>query len=397
MIRIENKHLCCGCQACAQICPKSCITMQPDEEGFLYPVVDEAACINCGLCEKACPVLNSTESVRKSLPMAYAAYNLDEKIRLASSSGGIFTLLAEDVLEKNGVVYGAAMVGGVVKHIRVDTLQELEVLRGSKYVQSDIGKTYLQAKKDLEEGKTVLFTGTPCQVEGLKSFLQKEYENLLCLDLICYGVPSPLVWQQYVAFREKKAKARAVRMSFRHKKYGWKTYALSIDFSNDSAYVCRHRYDLFMRAFLNDLCLRPSCHYCAFKKVNRISDITVADFWGIDVLYEDMDDDKGTSLVIIHSEKGSRIFSNINQHTKYHKVDFEKAIKGNPAMIRSAKCPENRTGFMQKIHNTSINMAVKEHTKNPYLTKRTIKEGTKSILKKLRIFPLIKGIKNKKG
>ena len=395
MISVEQKHLCCGCQACAQSCPKSCIVMPPDEEGFLYPVVDAATCVNCGLCERVCPVLNSTEQIKDTVPVAYAAYNLDEKVRLESSSGGIFTLLAEDVLEKNGVVYGAAMVGSVVKHIRVDNCEALYALRGSKYVQSDIGQTYLQAKKDLEEDRTVLYTGTPCQIEGLKAFLQKEYDNLICMDMICHGVPSPMIWSKYVAFREKKAESPMLRMSFRHKHYGWKTYAVAFEFSNATAYVCKHRYDPFMRAFLNDMCLRPSCYHCAFKKVNRVSDITVADFWGIAGLCEDMDDDKGTSLVLVHSDKGEEIFSKINQQLQCRAVEFEKAIKGNPAMIHSAKQPENRELFMRESQSASFSAVVKKYTKNPFNIKAWLKNGLKIILKSVGLLGVVKRIKKK--
>ena len=296
MIHIQNKIDCCGCHACAQICPQHCITMQPDAEGFLYPQIDETACIHCNLCEKVCPILQSLEEPKDKTPAAYAAINKDDDIRRQSSSGGVFTLLAEYILAQGGVVFGAAMADDQrsVRHIAVETPEDLAALRGSKYLQSTIGNTYGEAKQALQAGRKVLFTGTPCQIEGLKSFLQgREYPNLYCMDVICHGVPSPLAWQTYVSEQETRAGVPARRTFFRHKKYGWKTFALLLEFSNNKAYECVLSKDAFMQAFLQNACLRPSCHACHFKKLNRVSDITVADYWGVQNQQPDMDDDKG--------------------------------------------------------------------------------------------------------
>lgn len=371
MIRIREKHSCCGCQACAQICPKGCITMTADGEGFLYPVVDEAACVQCGLCEKVCPVLHTTEK-KKNLPKAYAAYNLDEDVRLASSSGGVFTLLAEYVLGQDGIIYGAAMDGIRVKHVRVADREDLQLLRGSKYVQSDIGQTYIQAKDDLDAGKTVLFTGTPCQIEGLKMYLRKGYETLITMDIICHGVPSPMVWEKYVALQEKEAGASATRMFFRHKKYGWKDFAMLLKFANKTEYVCRHGEDLFMKAFLYDLCLRPSCYQCSFKKENRVSDITVADFWGIDEVCLEMDDDKGTSLVMVHTERGSEIFNRLFEKMRCREVDFTEATRYNLAMIRSVAMPKHRDNFMEKVRTGNLEELVRKYARDEISAKEIL-------------------------
>ena len=385
---IIDREKCCGCQACAQVCPKSCITMTADGEGFLYPVVDEGVCVQCGLCEKVCPVLHSTEK-EQGEPRAYAAYNLEEDVRLASSSGGVFTLLAEYVLEQDGIIYGAAMNGIQVTHVRVADREGLDQLRGSKYVQSDIGRTYIQAKGDLDAGKTVLFTGTPCQIEGLKMFLRKDYETLITMDIICHGVPSPMVWEKYVALREKEAGASALQTFFRHKKYGWKDFSMFLEFSNKTQHVYRHSEDVFMKAFLYDLCLRPSCYQCSFKKVNRVSDITVADFWGIDAVCPEMDDDRGTSLVMIHTEKGNRIFDAISGKLRYQSVDFKEATRYNSAMTCSAAMPENRNVFMENVHAQDLEVLVRKYAKD----KLTVKDIVKKLLKKLGLLELVKKLK----
>lgn len=387
MIKIRKKHYCCGCQACLQACPKGCIAMKADEEGFLYPVVDVTSCVQCGLCEKVCPVLHSTDNTQQT-PKAYAAYNLNEEVRLVSSSGGIFTLLAEHVLEQSGIIYGAAMVDFRIKHIRVPDVEGLALLRGSKYVQSDIGKTYIQAKTDLEKGRMVLFTGTPCQIEGLRSFLRKDYENLITMDIICHGVPSPMVWEKYVALREKTAGAPASRIFFRHKKYGWKTFEVLFEFSNKTSYDCRFFDDSFMQAFLQDLCLRPSCYACKFKKIHRVSDITVADFWGIESICPEMNDDKGTSLVVIHSARGSTIFDTLRNGLCYKEVDLHQALRSNTAMYRSAKKPKLRDAFMNDIMQEPFDVAV-----HKFVRKRRnpgIKSWVKAALHRLGLLSMAK-------
>ena len=204
MISITSKQNCCGCFACANICSNGCIEMHADEEGFLYPSVDTSRCIQCGLCKQVCPILHSYNEIRGMSPAGYAVINMDEKVRLASSSGGVFSLFAEQTIRDGGVVFGAALSKdcGSVVHIEEDSLSELAKLRGSKYVQSSIGDAYIKTQNALKKGRKVLFTGTPCQIEGLHGFLRKKYENLLCMDLICHGVPSPKVWKKYVCFRE---------------------------------------------------------------------------------------------------------------------------------------------------------------------------------------------------
>ena len=357
MIRIEEKQNCCGCRACEQACPKNCITMKADEEGFCYPAIDEDICVRCGLCERVCPVKN-TQQDNGGHPEAYAAYSLDETLRSNSSSGGVFSLLAEKILAEGGLVYGAAMEERCVRQIRVASKEEISRLRGSKYVQSDVGETYLQARKDLAEGKTVLYTGTPCQIEGLLHFLGKVPENLVCMDIICHGVPSPMVWDRYCSFQEEKARAQISAVSFREKMDGWKQYAMKLSFRNGAVYRRMHRDDWYMRAFLHDFSLRPSCYQCKFKKVGRISDITLADFWGAQEVCPEMDDDKGLSLVMIHSETGRRLFAMLEKELRWKPVDFQAAIARNRSMATSAEKPEGRERFMQEIQTEAFDKVV---------------------------------------
>ena len=389
---IINKERCTGCAACADACPKNCISMRADDEGFLYPHIDKASCVRCGKCEQICPVLRVEKkavtdgAIPQSTPAAYAACNKDEAVRLASSSGGIFTLLAERTLALGGVVFGAAMREDQrsAAHIAAETPQELERLRGSKYMQSDTQGIYKQVKAALQAGRKVLFSGTPCQVEALRAYLGHEDANLLCVDFICHGVPSPKVWNKYVEFREGRAGAPVRRTFSRHKKYGWKTFALLFEFSNNNANVQIFGEDLYMQAFLRNACLRPSCHACSFKKLNRVSNITLADFWGIENIAPDMDDDKGTSLVLVHSEKGDNILREIAPSLRIKPVDTYEALKGNPSMLQSVPPHPRRAEFFANLDTLPFDELVHKFAREPI----SIKMLASAFLKKIGLFPV---------
>lgn len=375
-MNIVEKRNCCGCFACKEICPIGCIEMRADEEGFLYPRVDRDLCVHCGLCEQVCPVLHGGNDASEKFPDGYAVIHGDDEIRLASSSGGAFSLLAESVIRDGGIVFGAAMSEDCrsVIHIGVNSLADLARLRGSKYVQSIIGDTYAQAREALDEGRKVLFTGTPCQIEGLYGFLRrKEYEKLVCMDFICHGVPSPEVWGRYVDFREKLSGAPARQIVFRHKNYGWKQFAVSFVYTNDTVYCQKHGDDLYMTAFLRDCCLRPSCYNCHFRKLNRISDFTVADYWGVQRQYPDMDDDRGTSLVLIHTEKGKSIFESVRQSARVISIDTAKALRGNRAMTESPPLHKTRKKFMAGLDQMSFDRLVRKYARKPLTVKSIIK------------------------
>lgn len=382
MIVLKDKQQCCGCSACAQVCPKKCIAMQPDEEGFLYPQIDQAACIECGLCEKVCPMLQSPAEDTNNQPKAYAAYNKDETIRLQSSSGGVFTLLALQTLQNGGAVFGAVLSTDCksVHHTMVSNEADLAKLRGSKYLQSEIGVCYEQAQTFLHQGKPVLFSGTPCETEGLKTFLRQDYDNLTCVDLICHGSPSPKLWEKYVEYQKKENGQTVKEVYFRHKKYGWQEFSVKLRFENNTEYIQKLNKDSFMQMFLQNLCLRPSCYVCEFKKKNRVSDITLADFWGSGRVCPDMDDDKGLSLVVVHSAKGGKLLEEIKGKMELREVPLEDALRGNPSMTHSCKKPEKRDEFMQNMLTWSIPQLEKMYVKKPsFLAK--IKRLVKKVLR----------------
>lgn len=385
---LVTKNQCCGCSACQDVCPKNAITMVEDKEGLLYPVIDENKCIDCGMCCNVCPSINV--KTKESLLKAYAAYNKNEKIRLKSSSGGIFTLIAEDILKKNGTVYGAAFDENFeVKHIRITNITELEKLRGSKYVQSNCNGIYSQCKRDLDSGMNVLFSGTPCQIEALKCYLKKSYDNLFCIDIICHGVPSRLVWRKYLQYRVNFAKSKIEQIAFRLKNEGWKQYAVQFVFANGTAYCQNLHKDIFMRGFLKNLYLRPSCYACKFKTKERISDITLADFWGINNIYPDIDDDKGISLVIVHSIKGSNLFEKLKTNMFCIEVNIDNAIKYNKSMIISVKNNIERNKFFSELLNYDyIETLIEKYSKDTF--KEKLKKYLKVILLKFGIFNFIK-------
>lgn len=363
MINVAEKSKCSGCYACAQICPKKCITMVSDAEGFLYPNIDTSACIQCGACEKACPVLTPRLPIKDKQVTAYAAIYKNDTLRLHSSSGGVFSALASYVIERGGVVFGAAFDKEFkVIHKYVEKIEDLASLRGSKYVQSEIGTTYFQAEEFLKAGRMVLFSGTPCQIEGLLSYLKKPYENLITQDLICHGVPTPKVWQKYVEYREETHRAKPREIAFRAKDEGWKRYSMSFAFENDRKYRATLDKDPMLQIFLKNLCLRPSCYDCSFKKKERLSDITLADFWGIENVSPKMDDDKGTSLVVIHSKKGQQIFEGISDFLEFTETDIDKAISYNLSMIKSVAVPKKRKDFFEELNKNPVK-AIKRHGK----------------------------------
>lgn len=307
MINISNPAECCGCGACAQICPKNCITMAPDGEGFLYPAVDMDQCVRCGLCVKACPM--TAKPAQAASVAAYGAYARDEKTRQESSSGGIFPLAARWVLEQGGVVFGAAFDEDFsVCHKMIDSLEQLPLLQGSKYVQSRMEDAYRRAKQALDAGKTVLFSGVACQIAGLKAYLGGEYENLYTLDVLCHGVPSPKVWRHYLEQQIRAYGGAVTAVAFRNKETGWRHYSVAIDFAGGEKYARKNSEDAYMRCFLGDSCLRPSCHSCRFKDIPRQSDLTLGDAWGIGGIMPELDDDRGTSVVIVNSPKGQALW-----------------------------------------------------------------------------------------
>ena len=295
----------------------------------------------------------------------FACINKNETIRINSSSGGVFSLLAENVLLSNGIVYGVSMTEDCysAEFIRVSNLCEIKKLRGSKYFQAKIGNSYKRVKQDLIDVKIVLFTGTGCQINGLISFLKKDYANLICVDMICHGVPSPALWEKYAKFQEKKHGKKIESINFRCKDESWNDFGIK----ENNMYISKDK-DLFMQLFLNDYCLRPSCYYCVAKK-NKKSDITIADFWGIENLIPQMNDGKGTSLVIVRTEKGNKLFDQISSSMIVKNVEYKEAIKYNPSEYESVKKPMERKQFYKDMNNMKFENLAKKYLKLSLKTK----------------------------
>ena len=371
--KLEQENLtCCGCTACYAICPKGAITMQEDGEGFKYPAIDKSKCIDCGLCCKVCPLDKKLENVIAAAA-SFACAAKDENFAKQSSSGGVFAILANMYIKEQAVIYGAAFDDNLnVCHIRADKKDELKSLYTSKYVQSDMGNAFRQVKGDLDNGKKVLFAGTPCQVAGLKSYLQKDYLNLLSVDFICHGVPSPLVWQRYIIAMEKKLNNKITEISFRDKKDGWKNYYFKLSTANGDVFYEKHGENIYMKGFLKDLYLRPSCYDCKFKTLHRASDITLADFWGIEKIIPEINVEKGVSLCWASSEKGDTILDKALKQTIYEQVDLNEAIKHNPSAITSVKRHKNRNKFFEDISKSDIDIIslIEKYYDNRSLRKR---------------------------
>lgn len=380
MIEIVDRKECTGCSACFSVCPENCIAMKVDNDGFHYPKVNHYKCTKCTLCIKICPVIDV--SVVNNIPKAYACINNDEALRMQSSSGGIFAAMANEILNRNGIVFGAAFDENFnVTHQFVDSHDKLEKLKGSKYVQSQINTSYIKTKSFLDQGKLVLFSGTPCQIAGLKSYLQREYEDLFCVDFICHGVPSPKVWNKYIKYRSESASSSPQRISFRRKDYGWKRYSVSFLFKNDTEYLSNLRDDIYMKAFLTNISLRPSCYSCKFKTIHRQSDITLADFWGISNIFPDMDDDKGTSLVFVNNQKGNSIFNAIKDRMQYREAEINEAIKYNSSAIKSVLPHIKGEDFFRDLDNIPFDILVQKYCSDPIYI--IIKNNIKDILNRI--------------
>lgn len=399
MIKIYRETDCCGCSACANACTRNAIIMQRDKKGFLYPVVNADTCNNCGLCERICPIINEKEE--RTPQHVYALKNKNESVRLESSSGGIFSILAENVLRQRGVVYGAVFdKKWNVVHSRIESIEDLQKLRGSKYVQSSIGDSFRAVRDDLKSGRKVLFSGTPCQVAGLNAFLRKEYENLITVDFVCHGVPNPRIWEDYL--KEEIAARRAVAgkstdfsslnamsliedIKFRDKSNGWKKYRFSLRFADASAegkkssdfppmintYVWEHPY---MLLFLKDYILRPSCHECHFRCGKSHATYTIGDYWGIERHYPEFFDDKGISLLLQYENKD---ISNILDSTIYIETKFNDACYGNTCIKYS--WPKNKDAKYLYLLHDRLNLTL---TKSLHilLCIKSVKDAFNSII-----------------
>lgn len=362
MLEIKDKSKCCGCEACANICPKKCISMKEDIEGFRYPNINKEKCINCGACNKVCPILNEVKKEDKSTSF-YCAYNKDYEIVKSSSSGGIFWTLVQYILDNNGVVYGVVQNGTYdIKYIRAETEDECMPMRGSKYLQANVNDTYLNVRKDLEEGRYVLFSGTPCQVAAVYKFLGKEYERLFTIDVVCHGVPSMAVYREYIKYMEEKRKEKVINVKWRDKIKGkWGPNHVTIMFDNGSTSTTTSIDNPFQRGFLYNLYLRPSCYECKYAKLPRIGDISLADFWQYNGKFKRTNKNRGLSAMIISSEKGEKLFQCIKNSINYHPVEKEYLTSRSRHVYIHPERNENRELFYKDFHNIPFEKLCKKY------------------------------------
>lgn len=359
MIQLQRKEECCGCSACYSVCPKSCITMSQDSEGFLYPHINKQACIGCGLCNQTCPIINYY-SQELNKPETYVAYCKENDVRRSSSSGGIFSLIAEEVLDREGIVFGAAFDKDMmVHHIGITKKSEIARLRGSKYLQSRVEQTYADTQKALQTKQTVLYSGTGCQIAGLKRYLLKPYDNLITVDVLCHGTPTPKLWKKYLTWREGITGSYTRDVSFRNKDLGWKNSSLKITFENNEEYKELGYNDYYIQLFLSDICLRPSCHECKFKSVNHPSDITLGDCWGVESYMPEMDDNQGTSVILVHTAKGKKLINSVDHRLCKKEADLDRALPPDADSRKSVRIHTKRAEFFSKIDRMPMEKLIK--------------------------------------
>lgn len=351
-VRLE-KEKCTGCQACQSVCPTHAIEMNMSDNTFLYPDVRQSICIDCMACVKTCPVIKEMSFERLEEPVCYAAWNENDEIRRKSSSGGVFTSLAKFIFEKKGFVYGAAFDEDMcLVHQECNSVENLDPLMGSKYLQSNVNGIYRLIKKRLEEEEWVLFVGTPCQVAGLNGFLKKDYDQLITLDFICHGVPSAQLFSDYIRELEAKNNSKVKSYFFRRKLNGWKKFNIEIHYESGLKEEALLSQDCYMKGFLADIYLRPSCYQCSFSRLPRVADMSVADFWKVWDSMPEIYDEKGISAVLLNSVKGVEIYSRL-KNIRSVETRLEWIIAGNPS-LNSSVSRSSKSKLFYKLYNKKL-------------------------------------------
>lgn len=346
-----NKAECCGCSACQQICSHNAIEMRPDKEGFIFPVKDLSACVNCGLCEKVCSFCSP--QYKNSTLGVYAAMEKSESLRSQSSSGGLFFAIAKSIVDRGGIVFGAYMNDEMkVYHTSAENINELKGLRGSKYVQSNLYDTYREIRTQLRSGRLVFFTGTGCQVAGLKSFLIKKYDNLITSDLVCHGVPNQKLFNEHIGYLEHRFKGKVVSYMFRDNKNWGGCESVKI-LKNRGHYKIYNfpGYSLspYLYSFMHGMTFRLSCYHCPFAKIPRQGDITLADYWGVAKYFPELNSKSGVSLILINTPRGKEIISEIQNDIIIKKSNIKDASKENKNLVESSVMPEIRSRIFHLI------------------------------------------------
>lgn len=362
-----TKQQCCGCSACSAICPQQCIEMKEDELGFLHPFIDSTSCIGCSLCEKTCPCLQS-EKASVEPELLFAAKIKDNSKLTQSTSGGVFTFLAEKVLKEQGVVCAARFESPThLIHDFCTRIEDLDAYKGSKYLQSDMRNCYSETKRLLSEGRKVLFVGTSCQIMGLKLFLRKPYPNLIAMEIVCHGVPSPFVWRKYLGElcnRKHVDISQINKIEFRNKDKSWREYNLKIEANGKVIHRKSLRKDPFLKAFLRDLMLKASCEDCPAKNFKSNSDIIAGDFWGVDNFHQSIDDDRGVSCLILQNADLLPLFE--DSEIELIPTKLEYILRGNPSVKLSSKSNPDREKYLQAILKNDFIQTTKPFVKNTF-------------------------------
>lgn len=387
MIDIKRKEDCCGCNACGDICPKGCITFKTDIEGFAYPEVDKDTCINCHLCEKVCPVINIGDLKKNDLqqPECHAAVSKNIMTRFASTSGGMFSVLAQQMYRQGGYVGGAVFdEGWMVSQCISNDKGDLEKIRGSKLHQSNSQGFYAKVRDLLKAGEKVLVCGLPCQMAALRAFLRKDYDNLIIVDLICRGINSPKVFRKWLDFLEEEYGAKVQRFRVKNKELGWRKLTTKVEFENGKVLYDTNDTNYFTIGYLSTgVYCRPSCYECKFKGFPRMADITIGDYWGAgNTIGKDMDGDLGTSVVLINSEKGKEYYASIKSKLKEKEVPTDVVVKGNPALMTPLTPPiVNRNQFYQDLDKLSFKEVAAKYIHRPIDNKPSRKRQLKNVAK----------------
>lgn len=359
LYEIAGKRSCTGCGACVCVCPVGCIQMVENKEGFFYPVIDHTQCIGCKKCYKVCP--NEPED-DEDVVAVLAGYSHNRDIRLTSSSGGVFTHLAEEVLKRNGVVFGVAMQKSQAVVCAVENIEEIPKLRGSKYVQSRVGNAYGQVEKYLKEGRLVLFSGTPCQIAGLYRVLKKEYMRLITVDFVCHGISSPQVLEKYL--KERGNGKRISEIVFRDKTEGWNKFSMKLKWEDHTVSRESMEEDLYLQSFLKNLNLRSSCFSCKFRKIHRRSDITLGDLWGANEVVNGWTEDLGYSLILIQSKKGKELLESIKEKIVAVPVELSQVMLHNASLTTSPWDEYSRDLFFKNLKKYDLQRCISKAETN---------------------------------
>lgn len=386
----KEKQNCNGCGACLNVCPRNAIFMAQDEEGFRYPQVSEEACIHCNLCITVCPLEHPQKLLQRDSPRAFVLVHREAAVLQASTSGGAFTALAQVFCKDEFQVWGAIASGTeTVEHTAADSLEQLEQFRKSKYLQSDIKQSFQQVKKALTAGKRVLFSGTPCQIAGLKSFLNKDYEKLLTVEIICHGVPSPLFFHRYLTDMERKFKASVQKVEFRNKeKRGWKNSEIVLEFANGKQYRNLANYDdPFIHGFHAALCQRPACYSCPFAALPRCADFTIGDCWGIEQFSPHHEDPRGVSILLCNSQKAEKFITPLYQFAELQEIPLTEAINSERQLRFSGSEHLLREAFIRDLKSLAFSEVKKRYLRpRPLLNRlatRFLGDSLKLYIKRL--------------